>query len=68
MLQTQYNFNNTKHPFLYADSWEEAAEKCKNLLVNENELQEMQNRLLEWWNEIHNSYKKLIANEIVKSQ
>jgi len=67
-IEVSYNFNNTKPPFLYADNWEEAAEKCKYFLANENELQEMQNKLLEWWNEIHTYYKKLIADEILKSQ
>jgi hypothetical protein len=63
-----YNFNNTKPPFIYADNWESAADKCKSLLNDEPKLQKMQDDLTNWWNELHSHYKKLISDAILKSR
>ena len=40
---------NKKPPWLYASSWEEAAEKCSNLLNMPDVLQCMQDENFKWW-------------------
>ena len=37
-------------PWVFAESWDEAAKICKDLLNNKDHLQEVQNNLLSWWN------------------
>lgn len=39
-------------PWIFAESWDEAVEKCKNLLDDKDNLQEIQNNLLDWWSNI----------------
>jgi FkbM family methyltransferase len=36
-------------PWVFAESWDEAVEKCKDLLNDKDHLQEIQNNLLDWW-------------------
>jgi FkbM family methyltransferase len=50
-------------PWVFAESWDQAVEKCKDLLNNKDHLQEIQNNLLDWWsNRIHKIQDKV--NEV----
>jgi hypothetical protein len=54
-------FNFLEHPpWLYASSWEDAVVKCNNLLKYPEKLQEMQEKNLNWWNNLMNQ----IANKV----
>jgi hypothetical protein len=48
-INITFNYNNNLPPFIYDESWEKVVIKCKNLLRNPEELQEIQNNLLSWW-------------------
>lgn len=54
-------------PTIYADSWQNAYEKCNNLLSNIDELQHYQDTLISWWNrqinKIKTNIKKIIQTE-----
>jgi FkbM family methyltransferase len=39
-----------KPPWVFAESWDQSVEKCKDLLNDKDNLQEVQNDLLFWWN------------------
>lgn len=39
-------------PWIYANSWEDAVIKCKELLNDLDKLQEMQEKNLKWWNNL----------------
>jgi hypothetical protein len=36
-------------PWIFARNWDDALNKCKELLQNEEDLQAMQDQVLEWW-------------------
>lgn len=36
-------------PWIFADTWENAAKECKKLLRNKKQLQDVQSRILLWW-------------------
>lgn len=44
-------------PWIFAHSWVEAAEKCKKLLNNKDDLQFRQESILTWWNSRINTVK-----------
>lgn len=44
-------------PWIFAETWEQATEICKNLLDDTDKLQEMQNQNLNWWNMRMNKVK-----------
>jgi hypothetical protein len=66
-INITFKYNNKKPPIIYANNWENAVAKCNNLLDKPNQLQEMQNELLKWWNNEMNIYKELIQNVLTKS-
>jgi GR25 family glycosyltransferase involved in LPS biosynthesis len=59
-IDVTFHYNNNKPPFIYASSWEEAVNSCKNMLADKNALEEKQNNILEWWKTIN----ELIKNRI----
>lgn len=66
-INITFKYNNKKPPIIYANNWEKAVIKCNSLLDKPDELQEMQSKLLEWWNNEMNIYKELIRNVLIKS-
>ena len=59
-IEITFNYNNNIPPFIYEDSWENAAIKCNNLLKDFNKLQLMQNDLMLWWNNTISFIRNLI--------
>jgi len=59
-----FYYNGDQPPFLFSDTWESAAIKCKALLENPEKLQEMQNENQLWWKRqianIQNKIKKIL--------
>ena len=47
-------------PWIFAQSWQEASNICKNLLENKDELEKMQQLILEWWRNRVNKIKKTV--------
>jgi hypothetical protein len=47
-------------PWIFAQSWQEASNICKNLLENKDELEKMQQLILEWWENRINKIKKIV--------
>jgi len=45
-------------PWVFVESWDEAVEKCKDLLNDKNSLQKIQDDLLEWWSTGINNIKE----------
>lgn len=63
-IATTFHYGNNRPPAIYAESWENAAIQCNELLTNRELLQEMQDRLLRWWNAQILQTNALICNEL----
>lgn len=49
-ISITFNYNNDIPPFIYDETWEKVLIKCNHLLNNVEELQQIQNNLISWWN------------------
>lgn len=47
-------------PWIFSDTWENAAQICKNLLEDKNKIQEMQQQNLNWWETRMNKIKSRV--------
>lgn len=47
-------------PWIFAQSWQEASDICKNLLENKDELEKIQQLVLDWWKNRINKIKKIV--------
>jgi len=69
-IYTTFNYDGNVPPFIYADSWPKAIEKCNKLLqesiINPAVLQNIQNDLVAWWYQINISINSRIL-EVVNS-
>jgi hypothetical protein len=64
-IQNVFSYNGKLPPCLYADTWKEAYTKCSILLLLDlEELQKMQDKLLKWWNSQINTISYKIELEI----
>lgn len=55
-------------PFIFSNTWENAAVICKSLLTNKNLLLNKQNQILEWWNIRIKNIKFKIMNVLENQQ
>jgi len=62
-IQTVFKYEENP-PWIFADSWEQAAITCKTLLSNKRLLQDVQNDLILWWKTRINNIKEKILNAI----
>ena len=62
-INITFQYNNVP-PFIYANSWENAANLCKYLLKEPEKLQQIQNNTLMWWKNIILSINELIVNVV----
>lgn len=53
-------------PWIFSDTWENAAITCKKLLENKEELQEIQNKNLAWWKRRVNNISKKVETIFTK--
>lgn len=61
-INNTFNYKNNVIPFIYCNTWDEAVNKCNNLINDYEKLQEMQDNLLLWWREQLLSIKENINN------
>jgi hypothetical protein len=64
-ITTTFNYNNNIPPFIFADTWENAVSHCNNLLNDIDKLQELQNNMLLWWNNITKNINNQLKKEIL---
>jgi hypothetical protein len=65
-ITTSFNFNGTIPPFIFEFTWENAVNKCNQLLNDYEKLQKIQNALLFWWKERLLFINQLIVKELTK--
>jgi GR25 family glycosyltransferase involved in LPS biosynthesis len=54
-------------PWLFFDNWEDACKGCLNLLLeSKDNLQEIQDKILLWWENRINNLNTIISNELMK--
>lgn len=58
-IQTTFRYENNP-PWIFANTWEDAVDKCSTLLINTDELNDMQSKLNVWWNTRISSVKQKI--------
>lgn len=51
-------------PWIFADSWQDAAQICKDLLKDKNKLQEIQSSVLYWWRKRIGGIRERISNAL----
>lgn len=51
-------------PWLIFESWQEASRECKNLLDQKDKIQQIQDKLLEWWKKRIDNVKYQIKNTL----
>ena len=64
LIEETFYYNNNKPPFVYADTWDNAIIKCRNLLENKSELDNIQKNILEWWKFNILNIRTIIQNTI----
>jgi hypothetical protein len=63
-IERQFDFFGVPIPFVYANTWEECAIKCKWLLANPDDLEMTRKRCFDWYLQINARYVELMAKEI----
>ena len=61
-INNTFNYKNNVIPFIYCKTWDEAVNKCNNLINDYEKLQKLQDNLLLWWREQLSSIKENINN------
>lgn len=64
IINETYYFNNDKPGIIYAETWDEAVEKCKDLLNKPEELEDMQKNIVNWWRNKILSIRSLIKDAL----
>ena len=63
-IERQFDFFGLSIPFVYANTWEECAIKCKWLLANPDDLEMTRKRCFDWYLQINARCVELMAKEI----
>ena len=63
-IKRTFNYGNNIPPLLYFDDWESAAINCNNLLTDIPKLQNIQDRIRTWYNDIMVHYRDLVTREV----
>jgi len=58
-VNNRLNYNSIP-PLICSDTWENAVIQCNDLLKDGDKLQEMQDKLLQWWKDVINNIKEKI--------
>ena len=62
-LECSFSFNGCGPPFLFYDTWEQAANECMNKLRNKKDLNALQKANIDWWNKTNLSIRKHIGEK-----
>lgn len=64
-INNTFYYKNNIIPFIYCKTWDEAVKTCNDLLKNNEKLQELQDKLLLWWNQEIEKIKININNVLM---
>ena len=63
-ISVTFNYNNNIPPFIFANTWDDAVILCNKLLNDLNNLQELQDKIFDWWKNLLNNLNSIIKNNI----
>ena len=64
-IKNTFNFDNNIPPFVHAENWEKAIVLCNNLLSDMDNIQNIQDKLIDWWNNYLSTIRKKITDTIL---